>query len=334
MAAGLLFAPFLAGLAGVVFGWFCVRLSGVYLAMLTLAFAQIAWSVAFQWVELTGGDNGILGVWPSAVGGGQDRLLLSGADPVHGGRARAARHHLRAVRLRPARGPRQPGAGGGHRPQRRRASTGWPSSLPRSRRALPAGSTPTSRAACSRPTWRSRKSVDALLMVLLGGVQTVSGPIVGAFAFAWLQDWLVRAIAEYWRLVLGGAIVVLVLAFPQGLVGSALNWRERSRERRCAGRGGAMSEPVLEAQGLEKAFGGVKAVDGVSFARRGRAAAGADRAERRGQDHLLQPAQRPAPARCRARRLGRTGHHRAARRARSGRWASGAPSRSRPPSRP
>ena len=32
-----------------VFGWFCVRLSGVYLAMLTLAFAQIVWSVVFQW---------------------------------------------------------------------------------------------------------------------------------------------------------------------------------------------------------------------------------------------------------------------------------------------
>ena len=48
-----------------LFGWFCVRLSGVYFAMLTLAFAQIAWSVAFQWVEVTGGDNGILGVWPA-----------------------------------------------------------------------------------------------------------------------------------------------------------------------------------------------------------------------------------------------------------------------------
>ena len=59
-------APFPAGLAALLFGWFCVRLSGVYLAMLTLAFAQIVWSVAFQWVELTGGDNGILGVWPSA----------------------------------------------------------------------------------------------------------------------------------------------------------------------------------------------------------------------------------------------------------------------------
>jgi branched-chain amino acid transport system permease protein len=55
-----------AGIAAVVFGWFCVRLSGVYLAMLTLAFAQIAWSVAFQWVEVTGGDNGVFGVWPSA----------------------------------------------------------------------------------------------------------------------------------------------------------------------------------------------------------------------------------------------------------------------------
>src|SRR5262249_26861778 len=43
MPAGLLLAPLLGGLAGAVLGWFCVRLSGVYLAMLTLAFAQIAW---------------------------------------------------------------------------------------------------------------------------------------------------------------------------------------------------------------------------------------------------------------------------------------------------
>ena len=35
-------------------------------AMLTLAFAQIVWSIAFQWVGVTGGDNGILGVWPAA----------------------------------------------------------------------------------------------------------------------------------------------------------------------------------------------------------------------------------------------------------------------------
>ncbi|NEX00230.1 branched-chain amino acid ABC transporter permease, partial [Rhodopseudomonas sp. BR0G17] len=62
MGVALLIGP-LFGLAGaVISGWFCVRLSGVYFAMLTLAFAQIIWSVAFQWVEVTGGDNGILGI--------------------------------------------------------------------------------------------------------------------------------------------------------------------------------------------------------------------------------------------------------------------------------
>ncbi len=49
-----------------LFGWFSVRLSGVYLAMLTLAFAQIVWSIVFQWQDITGGSNGILGIWPAA----------------------------------------------------------------------------------------------------------------------------------------------------------------------------------------------------------------------------------------------------------------------------
>jgi branched-chain amino acid transport system permease protein len=65
MEASLLLAPLLAALGAFVFGWFCVRLSGVYLAMLTLAFAQIVWSVVFQWDALTGGSNGLVGIWPS-----------------------------------------------------------------------------------------------------------------------------------------------------------------------------------------------------------------------------------------------------------------------------
>ena len=69
------------------------------------------------------------------------------------------------------------------------------------------------------PTYISiPKSVDALLMVLLGGVQTVSGPIVGAVVFAGLEEQLLRW-TEYWRSVLGAIIVVLVLAFPQGIAG-------------------------------------------------------------------------------------------------------------------
>src|SRR6202047_314239 len=64
MIAALLLGPVLGLLGAAVFGLFGGQLSGVYFAMLTLAFAQIVWSVAFQWVGLTGGDNGILGVWP------------------------------------------------------------------------------------------------------------------------------------------------------------------------------------------------------------------------------------------------------------------------------
>src|SRR3990172_8002455 len=66
MEAALVLAPLAAGIGALAFGWFCVRLSGVYLAMLTLAFAQIVWSVAFQWDAFTGGSNGLIGVWPSA----------------------------------------------------------------------------------------------------------------------------------------------------------------------------------------------------------------------------------------------------------------------------
>ena len=65
MLPALVAGPLLAALGAAVIGWFAVRLSGVYAAMLTLAFAQILWSIAFQWVPVTGGDNGLLGVWPS-----------------------------------------------------------------------------------------------------------------------------------------------------------------------------------------------------------------------------------------------------------------------------
>src|SRR5499425_1236190 len=66
MPPALLLAPLAAAAGALVFGWFAVRLSGVYLAMLTLAFAQIVWAIATQWTEVTGGSNGILGIWATA----------------------------------------------------------------------------------------------------------------------------------------------------------------------------------------------------------------------------------------------------------------------------
>jgi branched-chain amino acid transport system permease protein len=62
------------------------------------------------------------------------------------------------------------------------------------------------------------RSVDGLVMVLLGGLQTLAGPIVGAAVFTWLQDTVARQ-TDYWQALLGFAILLLVIAFPQGIVG-------------------------------------------------------------------------------------------------------------------
>ncbi|MEO8279785.1 MAG: branched-chain amino acid ABC transporter permease, partial [Ideonella sp.] len=62
------------------------------------------------------------------------------------------------------------------------------------------------------------KSIDGLVMVLLGGLNTLVGGVVGAFTFSWLHDTVARN-TEYWRAMLGAIILILVLLFPQGIAG-------------------------------------------------------------------------------------------------------------------
>ncbi|MBI3709074.1 MAG: ABC transporter permease [Proteobacteria bacterium] len=233
MLPALAAAPLAAGLAGIVFGWFCVRLSGVYLAMLTLAFAQICWSVAFQWVAVTGGDNGLLGVWPAEWA--KDRtvfyylaLILCTAGVLLLRRVIYAPfgYALRAGRDSPLRAEAiginvMAVQWGGF------AFAALFAGLAGGLFALFKGSV--------FPTYLAiSKSVDALLMVLLGGVQTISGPIIGAALLAGLEEQLIRATA-YWRVVLGLVIIGLVLAFPQGIAGFiAAQWERRSPGREAA----------------------------------------------------------------------------------------------------
>ena len=69
------------------------------------------------------------------------------------------------------------------------------------------------------------RSIDGLVMVLLGGIQSLTGPVWGAAIFTWLQDAVAREI-DYWRAVLGAVILALVLAFPGGLHDLVLSRRE------------------------------------------------------------------------------------------------------------
>ena len=227
MELGLALAPVAAGLAGVVVGFFVVRLEGVYLAMLTLAFAQIAWSAAFQWVEVTGGDNGILGVWPSAWARDRTVYYLF-VLAICAGCTLALRHAIHSpfgYALRAARDNPLRAEAIGLDVARIR----WVAFALASAFAGIAGALFAYAKGSVFPTYLAiPKSVDALLMVLLGGIETLSGPIVGALAFHGLQEQLVRVV-EHWRAAMGLVIVALVLAFPQGIAGYVRDRRERMR---------------------------------------------------------------------------------------------------------
>ena len=228
MLPALALAPFAAGLAGLAFGFFCVRLSGVYSAMLTLAFAQIAWSTAFQWVDLTGGDNGILGVWPDGWAAPKLTYYYLTLALCLGGTLflRRVIHAPFGYALRAQRDSALRSEAIGIDAFRSRFAA---FALAAAMAGIAGGLFAFSKGSVF-PTFLSiSRSVDALLMVLLGGVQTLSGPIIGAIAFTGLHEQLVRA-TEYWRLVLGLVIIALVLFFPQGLAGAA---RERWEARRA-----------------------------------------------------------------------------------------------------
>ena len=215
---GLLVAPIVAGAIALAFGAFVVRLSGVYLAMLTLAFAQIVWAVATQWAWLTGGDDGILGVWPPAAP--RYYWIALGLCVMTVWLLRRMvyapfGYALRASRDSPIRA----------------AAIGLPVGAVRmvaigiggAAAGLSGGLFAFAKGSVFPGFVDVGKSVDALLMVLLGGVQTVGGPIVGAIAYTVLYDLLLQSV-PLWRLTLGVAIIALVLLFPRGIAGT---WARR-----------------------------------------------------------------------------------------------------------
>ena len=220
MEVAMLFAPLMSGVLALIVGWFCVRLSGVYLAMLSMAFAQVAWSIVFQWDAATGGDDGILGVWPSAWA--SERMAYYYLTLIAGvGGIIILRHVLftpfgyamRAVRDSAIRSESI-----GIRVSRQKwlafAFSGFMAGIAGGLFVFSKGSVFPDEMAIPR-------SFDALIMVLLGGVKTLWGPVTGASVFTWLHDEISRF--EYWRLLLGILIIAIVLAFPQGIAGFVSN---------------------------------------------------------------------------------------------------------------
>ncbi|MBN9487002.1 MAG: ABC transporter permease [Alphaproteobacteria bacterium] len=231
MEVSFLLAPFIAAAFAVLYGWFCVRLSGVYLAMLTLAFAQITWSIVFQWDSLTSGSNGMVGIWPAAWLSTKSayyymtmvccglgiaflwRVLFSPFGfTLRAGRDSPLRAEAIGIDVR---------------------GFQWMAFVLAGAMAGLAGVTLAfSKGSISPSAASISQSTDGLVMVLLGGVETLTGPVVGAGLFTWLRDGLARE-TDYWRAVFGLIILLIVVLFPQGLVGGLKVLLGRWRESRA-----------------------------------------------------------------------------------------------------
>jgi len=216
MEVAICLAPLFIGLLALIIGWFCVRLSGVYLAMLTLAFAQICWSIVFQWGDFTGGDDGLLGIWPSQWASGKIAFYYLTMVLCIGG-ILALRYLIFTPFGYTMRACRDSAL--------RAGSVGIPLKIHQwlvfalvgGFAGLAGGIYVFSKGSVFPDEMAISRSFDFLLMVLLGGVNTLFGPIIGSAAFIWLYDTISRI--DFWQLILGLVFILLVVAFPQGIVG-------------------------------------------------------------------------------------------------------------------
>lgn len=206
------------------FGLVLTRMSGVYLAMLSLALAQVIWAGASQWVAVTGGDNGLIGLqliapeWREAFGWGLLLLVLACVAMLglwSGSSRGAALQALRDAPLRAA-----------------------ASGLPVNRLRYQVFLLSASLAGLAGGLWAAIKgavfpsaagvatSVDALLVILLGGVHQLWGALVGSALLVWGGAELGRELT-YWRGVLGLVIMGVMVLTPSGVLGGlqAL-WRQ------------------------------------------------------------------------------------------------------------
>jgi len=209
--------PIVAGAVGAIVGWFCVRRTHVYFALLTLAFAQIIWTIIFEWYGFTGGDNGIVGMpVPDLLMSISHYYYFSlvvvviclillwmiGNSPF--GKI------LQAIRENPGRTEFI-----GINVKRYQLIAFVLSSA----FLGAAGSLFCGFSDSVFPDYAHwAKSTDMIVICLLGGMYNFAGPIIGSIIYILLSK-LISSYTMYWMLFLGIIVVLLVLFMRGGIMG-------------------------------------------------------------------------------------------------------------------
>ncbi len=229
IALALPAAVIVAMLAAAIIAYFCTRLTDIYFAMLTLAFSMFVWAVAFKWRDVTGGDDGFVGVAvPEFIGERTSFFYFTLAVVAvsvailwiicHSAFGRA----LLAVRENPTRA----------------GFVGINTRLMRWTAFVVAGTFAGVAGALFGMLHRGvfvesafwTQSATVLIMTLLGGMFSFFGPAVGAATLFILQR-LTNEYTEYWPTVLGVILLVILLFLPEGLAGLFNKLTRRSPAR-------------------------------------------------------------------------------------------------------
>ena len=206
-----------SGLAAAFVAYFCTRLTDIYFAMLTLAFAMLVWAIAFKWRSVTGGDDGFVGVTiPEFIDGRipffyftlivvtlSTAVLWMICHSAFGQTLVAVRENIT-----------------------RAGFIGVNTRLMRGAAFVVAGSFAGIAGAIfamyNRGVYTESafwtESAQVLIMTLLGGMYSFFGPAIGA-ATLYLLERFANEYTQYWPTVLGVILLVIVLVLPEGLVG-------------------------------------------------------------------------------------------------------------------
>ena len=218
---------FLTVVLSFLLGLLVIRVGGVYFTMLTLAFGQLAWQIMFKWYEFTGGDDGLQGIILPGILANKIvyyyfvmiLVLLSiwflkrVAYSPFGMVLRCVRQNPDRVRFL------------GRRVRRNQLRIYIVSSVFAALAGmLMAGVDNTVHT--DMFFWTT--SGEVILMSVLGGINQFFGPLVGAVSIILIED-IVGAYTEYWSLIIGTVILVMVIVFPKGIVGEIMGLTAKFR---------------------------------------------------------------------------------------------------------
>jgi branched-chain amino acid transport system permease protein len=213
----LLLGGIAAVIVSIILGMLCLRLTGVYFTMLSLAFAQLGWGVCIKWYSFTGGDDGIQGIAKPPLF--SDPFLYYGfclavvticllilwqITRSSFGKV------LRGIRQNPV------------RVTFLGLNVYWHQNLAYVISAFfsaIAGGLYAGIDGSIHPNmffWTQSGAV--ILMAILGGIGSFFGPLIGAAVFTLLEDSVIRH-TEYWSFIIGAIMLTVVLVLPKGLIG-------------------------------------------------------------------------------------------------------------------